>query len=146
MGEARSFIDEYFKRYKKIKKYLDSLVEKARQEGYVTTVLGRRAYFPEIKSSNATRRQFAERAAMNAPLQGSAADLIKIAMIRIQEALEKKKLDAKMILQVHDELVFDVSENDCKNTGSLIEKNMENALELDVQLKVGITISDSWYK
>ncbi|MBU1863511.1 MAG: DNA polymerase I [Candidatus Omnitrophica bacterium] len=146
VSEAKSFIDAYFERYKKIKIYLESLKEEARTKGYVTTILGRRAYFPDINSNNATIRQFAERAAMNAPLQGSAADLVKRAMIDIDNAAEMKRLDAVMILQVHDELLFDVAKEAVDDVKAVVKKKMETALALKVPLKVDITTGKSWYK
>ena len=144
--EAKSFIDEYFSRYKKIKPCLEALVEGAKEKGYVTTLFGRRAYVPEINSRNKMRQQFAERAAMNAPFQGSAADLIKKAMIDIQYELDKKKIDALMILQVHDELVFDVAKKDEKSLQTLITQKMENAFSLKVPLKIDVVSGDSWFK
>lgn len=146
IGEAETFIRSYFERYPKVKEYLESQKELARQQGFVTTILGRRAYFPEIKSANANERQFAERAAINAPLQGSAADLIKVAMIRIHRAMRENKSRSLMILQVHDELVFDFPENEEKGLKSLVGGEMESALKLGVPLKVDFFTGDSWYK
>lgn len=145
-GEAAQFIESYFKRYQKVKDYLDSQKELAKQQGYLTTMLGRRSYFPDINSRNVMARQFAERAAINAPIQGSAADLIKKAMIDIQTALEEKKMESLMMLQVHDELVFDVPEKELEVVSKLIRDKMEHALELNVPLKVGVTVGDSWFK
>ena len=146
VSEAQAFIDSYFDRYEKVKEYLESQKKKAREDGYLTTLLGRRSYFPDINSGNAMRRQFAERAAINAPIQGSAADIIKIAMIRIQCELEQKKLESLMILQVHDELVFDIPDSEVKEVESLIRKEMESAYTLCVPLKVDVTVGNSWYK
>ncbi|OGW88827.1 MAG: DNA polymerase I [Omnitrophica bacterium RIFCSPLOWO2_01_FULL_50_24] len=146
VSEAQTFIDSYFDRYEKVKEYLESQKKKAREDGYLTTLLGRRSYFPDINSGNAMRRQFAERAAINAPIQGSAADIIKIAMIRIQCELEQKKLESLMILQVHDELVFDIPDSEVKEVESLIRKEMESAYTLCVPLKVDVTVGNSWYK
>ena len=146
VSEAQAFIDSYFARYEKVKEYLESQKKKAREDGYLTTLLGRRSYFPDINSGNAMRRQFAERAAINAPIQGSAADIIKIAMIRIQCELEQKKLESLMILQVHDELVFDIPDSEVKEVESLIRKEMESAYTLCVPLKVDVTVGNSWYK
>ncbi len=145
VGEASSFINSYFERYAKIKDYLESLKQTARDQGYLRTILGRLSYFPDINSKNANVRQFAERAAMNAPLQGSAADIIKKAMIEIQSEIEKHRLDAIMILQVHDELVFDIARRDQDAIFSLVKKSMENTLKLSVPLNVDITVSDNWY-
>ena len=146
VSEAQTFIDSYFDRYEKVKEYLESQKKKAREDGYLTTLLGRRSYFPDINSGNAMRRQLAERAAINAPIQGSAADIIKIAMIRIQCELEQKKLESLMILQVHDELVFDIPDSEVKEVESLIRKEMESAYTLCVPLKVDVTVGNSWYK
>lgn len=144
--EARAFIESYFQRYSAIKKYLDSLKHSARETGYVKTILGRRALFPDIKSGNAAVRQFAERAATNAPLQGSAADLIKKAMIAIQDGIAQKEIDAYMLLQVHDELVFDVSDAETDRLKGFVKKEMEEALTLEVPLKVDMHIGTSWFK
>jgi len=144
--EASDFIKSYFKRYDHVKDYLESQKEMAKKKGYVTTVLGRRAYFPDINSSNGMMRQFAERAAINAPLQGSAADLIKLAMLRIDEKLTEKKLKTLMILQVHDELVFDTPDDEIEEVSALIKEEMEKALKLKVPLEVDISIGNSWYE
>ncbi|MFZ5803102.1 MAG: DNA polymerase I [Candidatus Omnitrophota bacterium] len=144
--EAEQFIRQYFERYEGIKKYLDQQKEKARKQGYLETILGRRSYFPEINSSNLQVRQFAERAAINAPIQGSAADLIKLAMIRIQEALRRDFAEAWMIMQVHDELVFDVPAAAAEKVAELVRREMEGAYSMKVPLKVDTVIGDSWFK
>lgn len=144
--EADLFIKNYFDRYPKIKEFLDLQREKAKTEGFLTTLLGRRSYFPNIHASNVQLRQYAERAAINAPLQGSAADLIKIAMIAIQRQLDAEQLKSLMIMQVHDELVFDVPEEEVKVLSSLVKKEMENVYKLKVPLKVDITAGATWYK
>ncbi len=145
-SEAQTFIDAYFERYSKIKQFMESQKEEARRNGFLKTLFGRRSYFPDINSSNANRRQFAERTAINAPIQGSAADIIKVAMIRIQNELEEKKLKSLMIMQVHDELVFDVLNSEHKQVESLVRSNMEGAYKLRVPLKVDMTTGASWYK
>jgi DNA polymerase-1 len=145
IGEAELFIQSYFARYPKVKEYLDAQREKARKEGFLRTILGRKAYFPDITSANPTLRQFAERAAVNAPLQGSAADLVKLAMLALDRALEEKGLDALMILQVHDELVFDVRAEAVDDLVMLAREKMEGALELRVPLRVNFSVGDSWY-
>lgn len=144
--EAKFFIDQYFLRYAKIGEYLENVKETAHEKGYVETILGRRIMVPEINSSNKMRRQFAERAAMNGPLQGSSADLIKKAMIEINAELEDKEIDAKMILQVHDELVFDVADDYLAELESIVVSKMEKAIELKVPLKVDAVSGKSWYK
>ncbi len=146
ISEADGFIGEYFKRYPGIRDYLESQKEKARQDGYLTTILGRRSYFPEINSKNMQVRQFAERAAINAPIQGSAADLIKLAMIAIQRRLERDFEDTFMIMQVHDELVFDVAEASAEEVSGMVKETMEKAYSMHVPLKVDLFTGDSWYK
>lgn len=146
ISEADAFIRNYFDRYAGIRTYLESQKEKAREQGYLTTLLGRRAYFPDINSKNGQIRQFAERAAINAPIQGSAADLIKLAMIAIQRDLEKRKLKSLMIMQVHDELVFDGPEEEMKDLEALVMTGMERAFELNVPLRADVFVGDSWYK
>src|SRR5690625_2010660 len=146
VGEAREFIDSYFERLPGVRAYLDRQIEQAREQGYVETVSGRRRYIPELKSDNFNVRQFGERAATNAPVQGTAADIIKIAMIEIDEALQSEGLGAKMILQVHDELVFEVPEEELEVTRELVVGLMENAFELEVPLVVETGVGHSWYE
>lgn len=146
VGEAERFISAYFERYPGVKAYLEHQIEIARKDKYLTTILGRRAYFPDIDSSNQNLRQFAERAALNAPLQGSAADLIKIAMIAIEHELEVRGLDSLMIIQVHDELVFDVPRGELETVKDIVRDKMENVYSLKVPLKVDFSEGDSWYK
>ncbi len=144
--EADQFIRNYFTRYAKVKEFLDAQKEKARADGFLTTILGRRSYFPNIRASNAQLRQYAERSAINAPIQGSAADLIKIAMIAIQRRLEKEQSESLMIMQVHDELVFDVPAGETDTLAALVKEEMEGAYKLKVPLKVDITVGETWYK
>ncbi|HOW87112.1 MAG TPA: DNA polymerase I [Candidatus Omnitrophota bacterium] len=146
ISEADEFIKNYFSRYPKIKEFLDGQKEKAKKEGYLTTILGRRSYFPNIHASNVQLRQYAERAAINAPLQGSAADLIKIAMIAIQSRLEKEKSQSLMIIQVHDELVFDAPAAEVDALTRLVREEMEGAYKLKVPLKADVFSGDTWYK
>lgn len=146
VSEADGFIKSYFERYQAVKDYLESQKELARKQGFLTTILGRRSYFPDINSKNVPVRQFAERAAVNAPIQGSAADLVKIAMIKIQNQLEEKELKSLMIMQVHDELVFDVPDEETKALPKLVKENMENAYKMRVPLVADIFLGDSWYK
>ncbi len=146
ISEADTFIKNYFERYKAVKDYLEAQKETARKNGYLTTILGRRSYFPNINSKNMMERQFAERAAINAPIQGSAADLIKLAMIAIQERLEKEKRETLMIMQVHDELVFDMAPKEEEAVTKLVRSEMETAYNLKVPLKVDVFTGDSWYK
>lgn len=144
--EADAFIKSYFARYPKVSEYLGRQKELAKSQGYLTTILGRRAYFPELASTNPALRQFAERAAVNAPLQGSAADLIKLAMIAIHRELAQKGLETAMILQVHDELVFDVPEGELAEVRALVASKMERALALKVPLQVDLAVGDTWFK
>lgn len=143
-SEAKDFIDKYFKRYSGVKKFLESLVEQARKQGYITTRMGRRRYLPEISSANRMRREMAERAAINTPIQGTAADMIKLAMVRIHQKIKDEKLKTKMILQVHDELVFEVPESEKKSAEKLILFEMENAMKLKVPLKVDSAWGKNW--
>ncbi len=141
---AETFIDEYFTRYPRVKAFLDAQVEACRRQGYVATLLGRRRYIPEIKNANAAVRQFAERQAINAPIQGTAADLIKMAMIRIDQEMKKAGLASRMVLQVHDELVFEVAEGERKRLSSLVRAAMENVMSLSVPLKVSVSAGKNW--
>lgn len=146
VSEADGFIQNYFKRYAKVKEYIEFLKEQARKNGFLTTMFGRRSYFPEINSKNVQMRNFAERAAVNAPVQGSAADLIKVAMIKIQDRIEADALQGRMIMQVHDELVFDVPENEMENFSVFVKEEMEGAYKLRVPLRVDLFTGNSWYK
>ncbi len=142
--EAAEIIDQYFIKYPLIKDYMDSTIVQARERGFVETVLGRRRYLRDINSNNATVRGFAERNAINAPIQGSAADMIKIAMINIHHSLNEQKLRTRMLLQVHDELVFDVHKDEIEIVRPLIEEKMRTALSLSVPVEVEIGIGVNW--
>jgi DNA polymerase-1 len=143
-GMAQQYIDLYFARYPGVKAYMDETRERARQQGYVETVFGRRLYLPEIKAANAVRRQYAERTAINAPMQGTAADIIKRAMIDLDRVIEKSKLDIHMIMQVHDELVFEVADNIVEQASDIITNSMVSAAELAVPLLVDVGIGSNW--
>ncbi len=143
-GEASRFIDSYFHHYKGVREFLDTVVEKARDDGYVTTLLSRRRYLPELRSKNVPRRKFAERTAMNTPIQGTAADIIKLAMVDVARGLETRGLRARMILQVHDELVFDVPKDELREVADLVRETMESAVDLDVPLKVDVKAGRNW--
>jgi DNA polymerase-1 len=143
-SQAQSYIDLYFTRYPGVKNYMDSIREQAREQGYVETLFGRRLYLPEIKSRNAARRQYAERTAINAPMQGTAADIIKRAMIGTDQWLQRDKPAAKMIMQVHDELVFEVAEDQLEHCAGSIRAIMSSAADLDVPLIVDIGIGSNW--
>ncbi|HUH13009.1 MAG TPA: DNA polymerase, partial [Longimicrobiales bacterium] len=142
--QAKEFIASYFERFPLVRAYLDQQIEKAKEKGYVETVSGRRRYIPELRSKNFNIRQFGERAATNAPVQGSAADIIKIAMIHIQEELEGAGAGARMLLQVHDELVFEVPGKELDATRDLVKARMEDAVTLDVPLEVATGVGESW--
>ncbi|MFA5148280.1 MAG: DNA polymerase I [Candidatus Omnitrophota bacterium] len=144
ISKAKEFIDAYFEKYGRVKVFLEDLVEEARQNGYVTTILNRRRYTPEIISKNNSVRQFAERAAINAPIQGSAADLIKIAMINIHNVIREKKLKSKMILQVHDELIFEVPPEEVEEMKKLVKIRMEDVVKLNVPVKVQVKAGGNW--
>jgi DNA polymerase-1 len=141
---AKQFIDSYFATYPGVKKYIDAQIEKAQKDGFVTTILGRRRYLPEIKDRNMAVRQFAERQAINAPIQGSASDMIKLAMIRIDEGMRLKKYGARMILQIHDELLFDVPQRHVHGFASWVRDTMENVMQLDVPVRVDVAVGKNW--
>ena len=143
-GEAKDLIDTYYKTYPKLRNYMSEQVDFARDNGYVQTVLGRRRYLKDINGSNAIVRGAAERNAVNAPIQGSAADIIKIAMINIHKKLEEGNYKTKMLLQVHDELVFDVYKPELETMKTMIKTEMENAYKLDVPLDVEVGIGENW--
>ena len=141
---AQQYIDQYLKRYAGVKTFMEETMKEARKIGYVTTLMGRRRLLPELKSKNYQARSMAERMAINTPIQGSAADLIKKAMIAVHQAVKKQGLKAKMILQVHDELVFDAPENEIETLTSLVREHMEGAAQLDVPLVVDVSHGKNW--
>ncbi|MEA4948916.1 MAG: DNA polymerase, partial [Petrimonas sp.] len=142
--EAKELIDGYFTTYPDVKRYMDESIVKARENGYVETVLGRKRFLADINSKNAIVRGYAERNAINAPIQGSAADIIKVAMIRIFNRLEEKQLQSKMILQVHDELNFNVPANELESVKKIVVGEMENAYKLRVPLKTDCGVGENW--
>ena len=142
--EAKSIIDAYFEQYSTIKTYMDGAVTQARDKGYVETIMQRRRYLPDINSANAVVRGFAERNAVNAPIQGSAADIIKMAMVEVYRAMKKQPLKSKMILQVHDELVFDVHKSEMDLMKKLVEEAMEHAVKLVVPMEVELQFGENW--
>ena len=143
-AEAKAFIATYFERFHGVRRYLDSMIEHAREHGYVETIFHRRRYIPELRDRNFNIRAFGERTAANSPIQGSAADLIKIAMIQIDAAIKKRSLQSQMLLQVHDELVFEFPPQEEEQIVSLVKHEMEHAAELSVPLVVDIGLGDSW--
>lgn len=144
--QAREYIESYFDKYYKIKEFMDETIEKASEDGYVTTILNRRRYIPELKSSNFMQRNAGKRAAMNAPIQGSAADIIKIAMVNVYKKLEELNLKSKLILQVHDELIVEAIEEELDIVEKIVKDEMENALAMDVNLDVDLNVGNSWYE
>src|SRR5206468_762663 len=143
-SEAKDFIEKYFQRFSRVREYLDSMIDFAREHGYVQTIFNRRRYIPELRDRNFNIRAFGERTAANSPIQGSAADLIKVAMIRIHAALEAHKLEARMLLQVHDELVFEAPDSELHEVSALVKHEMEHAAELSVPLVVDLGSGNNW--
>ena len=142
--QAKQIIDEYFQEFPKVKEYMEFSIEKAREHEFVETILGRRRYLKDINSRNGMLRAMAERNAINAPIQGSAADIIKKAMIDIQREMEKIQMKSKMLLQVHDELVFDMHKTEEEVLKKLVKKKMEHAVELNVPLITQLGIGNNW--
>ncbi len=143
-SEAQEYVDRYFARYPGVKAYMEQTREQARAQGYVETVFGRRLYLPEINARNAMRRQYAERTAINAPMQGTAADIIKRAMIEMDRVLQTTGMNVRMIMQVHDELVFEVAEDILQESVDIIKNSMAGAAELAVPLVVDVGVGDNW--
>lgn len=143
--EARRFIETYFDRYPMVKQYMENAIAEARRTGYVTTILGRRRPIPDIHSRLRTSRGFAERTAINTPIQGSAADIIKLAMIRIYSRIKQEGLGSRMILQVHDELIFEILPSEEESMKKIVREEMEGVLGLKVPLVVEIDVGASWY-
>ena len=145
VATAHEYIEKYFSSYSAVKEYMNENVKFAKANGYVSTLTGRKRYIPEINSSNFNLRQFGERAAMNMPLQGSSADIIKIAMINVYNALKNEGLKTKLILQVHDELVLDAPKDEADRAAEILKREMENAVELKVPLTVDVHTGENWY-
>ncbi|MDD5409044.1 MAG: DNA polymerase I [Candidatus Omnitrophica bacterium] len=144
INQAQDFIDAYFLRYPKVRDFIDAQINKARTDGFVTTLMGRRRYIPEINSKNMGIRQFAERQAVNTPIQGTASDLIKLAMVKISGQIKDSSLESKMILQIHDELVFDLPTAELKVLTGLVKKEMEQVKKLDVPVKIDMKKGKNW--
>ncbi len=142
---AKQYIDSYFEKYPSIKLYMENVVEEAKEKGYVSTIFHRRRNLPQLKSSNFNIRSFGERMAMNTPIQGSAADIIKIAMVKIYKTLKERNLKAKLILQVHDELLIECPEDEKETVTKILRESMEDAVKISVPLKVDISYADNWY-
>lgn len=144
-SEAGEYIKSYFEKYPKVKQYMNNIIEQAKSNGYVSTMFGRRRYIPELSSSKAALRSFGERVAMNSPIQGSAADIIKTAMINVSKALKNADIDAQLILQVHDELVIEADKSCAEYAAEILRREMENAVQLSVPLTVDISIGKTWF-
>ncbi len=144
--EAKEYIDRYFETYPQVKAFLDRLVEDAKKNGYVTTMFGRRRPIPELQSANFMQRSFGERVAMNAPIQGTAADIIKIAMIRVHDRLEEEKLQSRLLLQVHDELLVEAYEDEIERVETILSEEMRAAAELAVNLEIDMHTGNNWYE
>ncbi|CEO26110.1 DNA polymerase I [Paraclostridium sordellii] len=144
--EAKTYIDNYLNTYEDIKTYMDNTIEEAKKDGYVKTILNRRRYIPEINSGNVILKNLGKRLAMNAPIQGSAADIIKIAMVNVYKKLEEKNLKSKLILQVHDELIIETCEDEIEIVSKIVKDEMEHAVSMDVNLDVDLNVGKSWYE
>ena len=144
-GEAKEMTAAYFARFPSVRAYIDGVIAKGRQDGYVSTILGRRRYMPALRSSNYMLRSAAEREATNAPLQGSAADIMKLAMVRIDARIAAEGLNARMLLQIHDELIFEVPRAELQRAGALVRSEMENVVALAVPLAVTVKVGENWY-
>ncbi len=145
-AEARVLMDEYFARFGGVRSYLRGVVDEARQTGFTETLFGRRRYLPDLTSDNRQRREMAERMALNAPIQGSAADIIKVAMLRVDRALDREQLTSRMLLQVHDELVFEVAPGERDQVEALVRREMASAADLAVPLDVSVGVGTSWHE
>lgn len=144
--DAERYIDEYFKKYPKIKGFLDNIIEETRKDGYAKTMFNRKRNIPEINSTNFMKRNAAERVAMNTPIQGTAADIIKIAMVKVYERIKKEELKSRLILQVHDELLIEAHKDEIENVKTILLEEMENAIEFSVKLLIDIHTGEDWYE
>jgi DNA polymerase-1 len=144
VSEATKYIKNYKMNYPDIDRYLDQVVKDAERDGYTTTSFGRRRYIPEINAQNGNMRAFGRRVAMNAPIQGTAADIMKMAMLGVDRALKSEGLDAKIVMQVHDELVIEVRDDQIEECRKLVKREMESAAELSVPLTVDVTVGKNW--
>ena len=144
--EALDYINRYFETYPQVKKFLDGLVESGKECGYVETMFGRRRPIPELKSTNFMQRSFGERAAMNSPIQGTAADIIKIAMIRVDQRLRKEGFLSRLVLQVHDELLIETRKEELEGVKRILEEEMKGAVSLKVALEIDMKTGNSWFE
>ena len=143
--KAKQYIEEYLEQYSGIKKFMDNITEEAKEQGYVETLFHRRRYIPELKSNNYMVRQFGARVAMNTPIQGTAADIMKIAMIKVYNEIKNKKLKSKIVLQVHDEMMIEVPKEEIEEVKQILKKSMETATKLKVPLIADISVANNWY-
>ena len=146
MKEASQYIKNYKDTYQKVDEYLKKLIEDGKSLGYVSTYFARRRYIPELTASKAATRAFGERVAMNSPIQGTAADVIKVAMLRVEEALAREGLSAKLILQVHDELIVEAPEEEALRAAEIVKREMEGAVSFAVPLTVEVSVGKTWYE
>ena len=145
-SEAKDIIDRYFNEYPSVRDYMDRTKKFARENGYVESLMGRRRYLMQINNQNASARAEDERAAINMPIQGTAADMIKIAMINIAKEMKKKKMQSKMLLQVHDELVFEAKIDEMDELKKIVTDKMKNAIKLNVPLEIEMGVGDTWFE
>jgi DNA polymerase-1 len=143
--EAKEYIDNYLKNYKMVKEYMENIVEEGKEKGYVETILHRRRYIPELKAKNFNIKSFGERIAMNTPIQGSAADIIKMAMVKVYNELKIRNLKSRLILQIHDELIIEAEKDEIEEVKDIMKNIMENSIKLNVPLIVDLEVGDSWY-
>jgi DNA polymerase-1 len=146
LKEAKTYIDAYLNLYSRVDEYMGEIIATAKEQGYVETIFGRRRYIPELSASNKNIQSFGERIALNTPIQGSAADIIKLAMVKVYKSLKEKGLKSKLVLQVHDELIIDATEDEIEVVQNLLKKEMEQVLKLDIPLDVDMKAGDSWYE
>ena len=144
VGEAKGLMEDYFSRVGGVRQYLADVVDEARKRGYTETMLGRRRYLPDLTTTNRQRREMAERAALNSPIQGSAADVIKVAMIGLARALAEAGLRSRILLQVHDELVLEIAPGERERVAELVSAEMSGAFDLAVPLDVSVGVGDTW--
>ncbi len=144
VAQAKEYMDKYFQHYAGVRAYMDAVVEQARKDGYVSTLLGRRRWLPELKSSNFNTRSFGERVALNMPIQGTAADIIKLAMLRVDRRLRAEGLQARLVLQVHDELIVECPEGEAENAARLLKEEMEGVMALSVPLVADAKWGKTW--
>ena len=144
--EAEAYIKDYFATYPQVKEFMDELVRQGKEKGYVTTMFGRRRPIPELSSGNFMQRQFGERIAMNSPIQGTAADIIKIAMVRVNQRLKEEGLQSRLLLQIHDELLIETKISEEEQVKKILQTEMEQAAELSVPLIAEVKIGGNWYQ